>query len=809
MDEVSFPLVPGMQGDAVAVLHAALQHLLDERRILKDDEAARLQARADLRDEVKARRYGEATARVVAIFQKENRIRTETPGHVDRATADAINRVLEELDRPGGEGPAAQDSPPWVVKGTLRFFDGIAAAGLRVSAFDRDLRNEQFLNEGRSGRDGTYRIEYDAASFERVEKAFPDLVVKVLNEEGKALVASPILFNAPPVATIDVIIPADALLPPSLFERIHTALLPLLHDLRIADLEQDKQHDDLVFLVGETGFTIDQLARFVLAHRLQSDALPAEFWFALLGGPVFTYNESQSLTTQHDRLVPSLRTLDAPAVRKQLVRGFNAREIPAGLRKNIEPWINAFLRLIARQALSDPKDEFLKQALDDAKVRDEVKQESFVRLFQQHGGVTPDLLKSLEEGGEFSKSEIADLHTSFILSDFTRGDFTTVRALKEELRSSEPARIRDLAKKSESEWFELIDAKHRAGELNLPFETKPLVEKLELPGTQTYAAALHQRFRDAYPTAAFAGGLERALNNGGVGGIGHAQALGQFLNRHEDFELMHTPIDAFLDNDADPISRDPAFRRELKSVQRVFKLAPTFDATDTLLADNVHSAQQIYRKGESEFVREYSNSPGFTTQSAQIAWNRAADTHAAALTVLVDVQSLDPAFLPVALNNGNEDVSTFPNWNNLFKTGDMCECEHCRSVLSPAAYFADLLMFLKDREATTRALTVKDLLFARRPDLGYLELNCDNALTTLPYIDVVCEVLEDVVARRDNDLELLGFTAMPAVNAGSGGSRRRSTPRTSTSAPTFTVSQVDPANPDRWVVARRPTSPTC
>ena len=51
-------------------------------------------------------------------------------------------------------------------------------------------------------------------------------------------------------------------------------------------------------------------------------------------------------------------------------------------------------------------------------------------------------------------------------------------------------------------------------------------------------------------------------------------------------------------------------------------------------------------------------------------------------------------------------------------------------MLSPAAYFADLLMFLKDRKAADPGIDkVKDILFRRRPDLGFLELNCDNALT--------------------------------------------------------------------------------
>ncbi len=46
--------------------------------------------------------------------------------------------------------------------------------------------------------------------------------------------------------------------------------------------------------------------------------------------------------------------------------------------------------------------------------------------------------------------------------------------------------------------------------------------------------------------------------------------------------------------------------------------------------------------------------------------------------------------------------------------------------------------------------------------MGFLELSCANALTPFPYIDGVCEVLEDAVdANNENDLELIGFTAIP------------------------------------------------
>ena len=238
----------------------------------------------------------------------------------------------------------------------------------------------------------------------------------------------------------------------------------------------------------------------------------------------------------------------------------------------------------------------------------------------------------------------------------------------------------------------------------------------------------------------------------------------------------------------------------MKAAQRLHKLAGSFDASAALLADGIHSARQIYRVGESAFVRRYGQKAGFTPDDARRTWRRAADTHAAVLTIVGDLKSLDGETLPKALQNDNTALSTFPDWNNLFAGGDICFCDDCNSVLSPAAYFTDLLMFLKDRETLTAGQSIKDLLFSRRPDLGYLELDCDNALTPLPYVDVVCEVLEAVVAASADDKELVGFTTMPADPA-----TALTTVATALAAvqlepgPELTVSQVNTSNPDLWV----------
>ena len=579
----------------------------------------------------------------------------------------------------------------------------------------------------------------------------------------------------------------------------------------------------LTFLTGETGFEKAALARFIMAHKLSEHGMESafwlepEFWFALLGGSLFQFTDA-SLQEQFETVLNALDSQDARAVRKALTRSFNLKEIAEAFRDNVDNWIEVFLQYVAHQTASDRDDPtFVRLALEDAQITDTQKQIKFARLFNQHQALTPELLDELEKDRSFQKAEIDDLRTSYQLSELTQGDFSVVKMLKQEFSVRQPEQIRTLAKRSESEWVDLATTKHGAGEIKLPIEVGAIATDAQLPEAEIYGKMLDRQFREAFPTTAFTGGLERALQNGGSQGLRRARDMNRFLDRHEDFELLNTSVDDFLNNrvhrEFRDLARDKNFQLEVKAVQRVFKLAPTFEATDTLLADDLHSAQKVYRLGKSEFVRQYGDRPGFTPETARLAWNRAADTHAAVLTIVADLKALETEALPMALKAGSSDaLSNFPNWNNLFKAGDLCECEHCRSVLSPAAYFADLLMFLKDRETHTGNGKVKDVFFRRRPDLGFLELNCDNALVPLPYIDVVCEVLEAAIdGAGENDLELVDFTTMPAdpVTAQTAITDAFQTAFTHPNnnrkqkielGSNFSLSQVETSPTDRWVV---------
>lgn len=723
--------------------------------------------------------------------------------------------------------PATAEPETLVVRGKVRDADGNLLIGIVVKAFDKDLRNDELLGEATTNKAG-YEIRYSAHQFRRAEKGNADLLVKAYAAEGARPAASPVLFNAPLVANVDLTIPAEVLLPPTLFEKLGPALEPLLEGLKVEELEEDKveelekdkAHHDLSFLSGETGFEKNVLARFVLAHKLAEQGIQGEFWFALLGGSFYEYTEDNSLSEQLAPVLDALPSLDGAAVRKALIRSFNQKEIPAAFQENVAGWVEAFLVFVARRSVSESAEPTLvKSALEHAGITGAKKQETFARLFNEHKTLTPELLEALGKDRSFKKAEIADLSTSLQLVELTRGDFSVVKMLKEEFDVRQPEKIRTLAKKSASEWVNLVKEKLAAGDIKLPVEMGEIAGQIKIPEAEIYGKTLERQFREAFPTTAFAGGLERALHNGGaqgLPGLPHAEMMGKFLDGHENFELLNTSVDDFLKNKIAPdfrtLAEDEDFKLEVKAVQRVFKLAPTFEATHAMLADGVHSAQMAYRMGESEFVRSYGDRPGFTAETARVAWNRAADTYAGVLTIFGGLMALENGTQPRTLPS-IDVVSSFPNWNNLFKTGDLCECEHCRSVLGPAAYFADMLVFLKDRNQLKpdgAKYTVKDILFARRPDLGYLELNCANALTALPYIDVVCEVLENAVdVTRANDLELTGFTAVPAVVAttavakalqGAFADPVNKNKEKIELGDNFSLSQVKPTDPDRWVV---------
>src|SRR4029079_15893466 len=86
----------------------------------------------------------------------------------------------------------------------VRLFDDSPVEGVRVLAIDRDLRSEQELGTNQTDNQGLYEIRYSSGQFLKAEKDSADLVVKAFAADGSLLAASPVQFNAPSSAEVDI-----------------------------------------------------------------------------------------------------------------------------------------------------------------------------------------------------------------------------------------------------------------------------------------------------------------------------------------------------------------------------------------------------------------------------------------------------------------------------------------------------------------------------------------------------------------------------------------------------------------------------
>ncbi len=190
-------------------------------------------------------------------------------------------------------------------------------------------------------------------------------------------------------------------------------------------------------------------------------------------------------------------------------------------------------------------------------------------------------------------------------------------------------------------------------------------------------------------------------------------------------------------------------------MERLFKLTPSHDRMKVLLADGLNSAQSVARMGRAAFVKKYSGKLG-GKRAAKTLYARASYQMAMALALFgkygepfsstaVTPQSVGKLVYTqtgvLDSKKVEELKEAIPNWTTLFGSPVLCECEHCRSVYSPAAYFVDIIWaFLKNVPAAL------DTLYKRRPDIPHIELSCENINTPLPYVDLVNEILENAVS---------------------------------------------------------------
>jgi hypothetical protein len=187
---------------------------------------------------------------------------------------------------------------------------------------------------------------------------------------------------------------------------------------------------------------------------------------------------------------------------------------------------------------------------------------------------------------------------------------------------------------------------------------------------------------------------------------------------------------------------------QLKTLQRLLHIQPDEEVAEKLISNNFHSAHAIAALSEEHFVQENKDMFEGNEHLLQSIHRKAVDIkgRTALLWGKIKDTIASPYYRNAFFSKVPEDVynfySSLPSYEEMF--GDMAGgCDECMSMLSPAAYFVDLMRVTQEYITEKNKSTIPDKrkLLERRPDLFDLPLNCENTNDSISYLLLVNEIL--------------------------------------------------------------------
>jgi 5-hydroxyisourate hydrolase-like protein (transthyretin family) len=670
----------------------------------------------------------------------------------------AAARALEVVDI---TIPAAAPAPAeGRVDGRIVLEHGQPAENITVRLYRRDFGGKAtLLDEKKTAAQGVYSLAYPRDKTAAVE-------VRAVGAAGGEIALSTTFFPDEQTTTANFIAPAEVKPLEPEFARLNADLTREIGAFdKLANAREDAGQRDLTMLNRTTGWDARVLALASNAARLAADndlKLSPQTAYALLraGLPADKSALAQASPDAIRRALEASRQAGIVAMTDDQIKAATTQFTRAAtdvVLNTVPPGAtSSYKRLlessgVTASALQKFTPVLLQHHGDGADLWTKAKEagvdDADIRALQQHGKLA---YLTTNNAPLLDKLRVAGVTTpdALVTSDFDRAD-------------TWKAQIRALHA-NDAELQKLIPAAY-AG--------KTLDERLD-----AYSQDMARKVRLSYPTQVVSRMIARdggdALKLGAT-----RQNTRKFLDAAADkgFKFGSTPVETFLRDNPGILAADGVAetRQSLKILQRVYQMTPSDESMQTLLKLGFTSASQIAKIPREEFLARYT--PQFRTPGeARLVYDKAVQIDAVTYNLFSIARQMDSA-PPMTATAPSEEtkkaakealVKQFPTMESLFGSMDFGECEHCQSVLSPAAYFVDLLQFIdpdaltwenflaewrrthNGQEFTAKFKKPYDALIARRPDLPHIQLTCENTNTTLPYIDIVNEILEFYVAKN-------------------------------------------------------------
>jgi hypothetical protein len=670
------------------------------------------------------------TAVAFRVHREDRLIHTETfrPSDIPFDAAEWEVEIWVSLPEEPAPGPPPGEPDEFVVRGRVLWPDGSAVADATVQAFDRGLpKKDHPLGTATTDGQGQYCITYAPEQLRERNKTRADLIVRGYDQAGELLAESPLILDAPPDQIVELVSRRPQAPEPAEYARLGRVLAPLLQDVDVVTLAAD----DVAYLAEKTGLDPLRVAHFVRSAQLGAGSnIPAEVFYGLL---------RQGLPTS----LPALLAQGRAAHRTALAAAIADNIVGAAIQDTLDEIVGKLRSQTIQEALTRrvlPDAGTLGELLTLASVPAE-KQQTFLNAYIDREGSLHEFWTEQKKPNNLGQARTAAVQRTLQLGAVTQNHLPLIKALEGKGYKS----LRELAGLHKEQWQELIASQVDGKPVGIPKHVEgPDAEERYIETTMRILEGTH-------PTAVLAREIKADAEAGN--GISHAQGVVAFLDQHPDCDFRDVPIDLYLarnEKALEGIDNPQEVRSQLQAVYRLFNITPPMDKyrfLRPLVGEGLTSAYDITQMGRPEFIACHAD---WDAETAGEIFDNAAQINALALVLFAQYGAALNSISMYAMEG--VDVSDvegkgIPELETLFGSLDMCECEHCRSAYSPAAYLVDILHFLDGIDALEPGRTVLDVLLDRRPDLGCIELNCENTDTVLPYVDLVNEVLENAATR--------------------------------------------------------------
>lgn len=730
-------------------------------------------------EEVAGSFYGETTNNAV----KNAQIAYGLPatGQVDVETEQVLEQAHQDLmggDANGDDGGEGDHQ----VSGTVLNSAWEGVGGVSVKVFEKLLRNgEVLLGEANTAEDGQYQVNYNTPINNNTgsPKELFHLIVKLYDLEGTET-DSQTFFKVQDSIEANFVAGNWGYQGLSIFEKNKGILEQSLGgELTLVTIEESAENQDVTFLYADTGMVKDEIMKMALAHRI-SEALNVYEHLSPAIVYAFLYqNAPQNLPSYLlpinlndwnswiENIVPELTKgiiFTNPIVQQRILNAATTRNIlPIESLLNLEAIIEQLQAARLDYALDEAVLEN-KVALNDLLNLTSISEDlrpSISRAFAERLSLDDRFMQAVQELEGIEESMLTELEAASLYAEITgyfppamQVLYDNIQPLPlegEDLNPDSIYRLSDYAKWTKEAWASFVETSSIA--LPNDIYVEDTAEKQAI-----YASLLYQKVQAQFPAVALLAEVGRSEEHA----LENVPEIAKFLDDTPSYNLKTTHIDVLIKEDPSLLS--PEAVQEIKVLKRLSAIAPNAVVGTALLKQQIYSAGQIYAMGEQQLAQALAADAIPTVWVSQV-FNASADNyaHALALASSYNFNQQGPKSIlniTAAINtdgsSANDWVSGLPDLENLFGSMDYCACEHCKSVYSPAAYFTDLLRFIKAKPAVD-ADNVKEVLLARRPDLDDIKLNCENAHKPLPYIDLVCEVLENAVESLSNGQTMENF----------------------------------------------------